>query len=111
LKGASKMLDESVLYLPVRHLAERIRKRQLSPVELAESYLSRSEQWNPRLNAYVTLTRELAMEQARAAEKEIATGNYRGPPHGIRAPEMTRRHCRRPTCCRRIPIGTLDTPR
>jgi aspartyl-tRNA(Asn)/glutamyl-tRNA(Gln) amidotransferase subunit A len=83
LKGASKMLDESVLYLPVRQLAERIRTRQLSPVELAESYLSRSERWNPRLNAYVTLTRELAMEQARAAEKEIAAGNYRGPLHGI----------------------------
>lgn len=77
------MIDESVLYLPVRHLAERIRTRQLSPVELAESYLARSEQWNPRLNAYVTLTRQPAMEQARAAEKEIAAGNYRGPLHGI----------------------------
>lgn len=77
------MIDESVLYLPVRQLAERIRTRQLSPVELAESYLARSERWNPRLNAYVTLTRELAMEQASAAEKEIAAGNYRGPLHGI----------------------------
>ena len=77
------MLDENVLYLPVRHLAERIRTRQVSPVELAQSYLARSEQWNPRLNAYVTLTRDLAMEQARAAEKEIAAGKYRGPLHGI----------------------------
>jgi Asp-tRNA(Asn)/Glu-tRNA(Gln) amidotransferase A subunit family amidase len=77
------MLDESVLYLPVRQLAERIRTRQLSPVELAESYLARSERWNPRLNAYATLTRELALEQARAAEQEIAAGHYRGPLHGI----------------------------
>jgi aspartyl-tRNA(Asn)/glutamyl-tRNA(Gln) amidotransferase subunit A len=81
--SAANMIDESVLYLPVRQLAERIRTRQLSPVELAESYLACSERWNPRLNAYATLTRELAIEQARTVEKEIAAGNYRGPLHGI----------------------------
>jgi aspartyl-tRNA(Asn)/glutamyl-tRNA(Gln) amidotransferase subunit A len=75
------MLGEDILYLSVR--AGRIRSRQLSPVELAESYLERSERLNSRLNAYVTITHQLALEQARAAEKEIAAGHYRGILHGI----------------------------
>jgi aspartyl-tRNA(Asn)/glutamyl-tRNA(Gln) amidotransferase subunit A len=77
------MLSEDVLYLPVRELGKRIRSKQISPVELAESYLARSERVGPKLNAYVTVTRELALNQARAAEKEIAAGKYRGPLHGI----------------------------
>ncbi len=77
------MLREDVLYLPIRELAGRIRARTLSPVELAESYLARSEYLGPRLNAYATLTKDLALEQARAAEREIAGGRYRGVLHGI----------------------------
>jgi len=77
------VVGEDILYLPIRELGGRIRKRTLSPIELAESYLERSRRLGPRLNAYATLTTELALEQARAAEKEIATGNYRGPLHGI----------------------------
>jgi aspartyl-tRNA(Asn)/glutamyl-tRNA(Gln) amidotransferase subunit A len=77
------MLTDDILYLPIRELGERIRARKLSPVELAESYLDRSAKIGPQLNAYATLTRELALQQARAAEKEIAAGHYRGPLHGI----------------------------
>lgn len=77
------MPGEDILYLPVRELGSRIRKRTLSPVALAESYLERSRQLGPRLNAWANLTPELALEQARAAEKEIAAGHYRGPLHGI----------------------------
>jgi aspartyl-tRNA(Asn)/glutamyl-tRNA(Gln) amidotransferase subunit A len=77
------MLGEDILYLSVRELGDRIRRRQISPVELAESYLDRSEKLGPKLNAYVTITRDLALEQARAAEKEIAGGHYRGPLHGV----------------------------
>ena len=77
------MLGEDVLYLPVRELGKRIRSGALSPVELAESCLVRSERIGPRLNAYATLTPELALKQARAAEREIAAGCYRGPLHGI----------------------------
>ena len=77
------MLSEDILYLPVRELGLRIRKRTLSPVDLAESYLERSRQIGPRLNAWANLTPELALEQARAAEKEIAAGHYRGPLHGV----------------------------
>jgi aspartyl-tRNA(Asn)/glutamyl-tRNA(Gln) amidotransferase subunit A len=77
------VLSDDTLYLPVRELGMRIRKRTLSPVDLAESYLERSRQLGPKLNAWANLTPELALEQAHAAEKEIAAGHYRGPLHGI----------------------------
>lgn len=77
------MLSEDVLYLSTRELGEQIRARKISPVELAESYLERSKRLGPKFNAYVTLTEELALEQARTAEREIGAGKYRGPLHGI----------------------------
>ncbi|HKW26310.1 MAG TPA: amidase [Terriglobales bacterium] len=77
------MLSDDILYLSVRQLGDRIRRRQLSPVELAESYLERSRKLGPQYNAYVTITSELALEQAHAAEREIAAGHYRGPLHGV----------------------------
>src|SRR5690348_8720840 len=77
------MLGEDILFLPVTELSQRIKARKLSPVELTESYLQRSRKLSPRFNAYVTLTEKLALEQARAAEKEIAAGKCRGPLHGI----------------------------
>ncbi len=77
------MIGEDVLYLPVTELSRRIKSRALSPVALTEAYLARSEQLGSRLNAYVTITRELALNQARAAEQEINAGKYRGPLHGI----------------------------
>jgi Asp-tRNA(Asn)/Glu-tRNA(Gln) amidotransferase A subunit family amidase len=77
------MLTPDILFLPVTELARRIRARQLSPVELTESYLERSRQLGPKLNAYANLTPELALNQAHAAEKEIAAGKYRGPLHGV----------------------------
>jgi len=77
------MLSPDILFLSVTELARRIRAKQLSPVELTESYLQRSRDLGPKLNAYATLTPELALKQARTAEKEIAAGKYRGPLHGI----------------------------
>src|SRR5215813_11423981 len=77
------MIGEDVLYLPVRELASRIRTRRLSPVELTEAYLHRSETIGKRLNSYATVTRELAIKEARAAEREIRAGQYKGPLHGI----------------------------
>jgi aspartyl-tRNA(Asn)/glutamyl-tRNA(Gln) amidotransferase subunit A len=77
------MLGEDILYLTVAELGQKLRKKAFSPVELAQSYLDRSEKLGPKFNAYVTLTPELAMEQAKAAEKEIVAGRFRGPLHGI----------------------------
>src|ERR1041385_9107953 len=77
------MLSPDILFLSATELARRIRAKQLSPVELTESYLQRSRDLGPKLNAYANLTPELALKQAHAAEKEIAAGKYRGPLHGI----------------------------
>src|SRR5579872_7626711 len=77
------MPAEELHFLSVAELARRIESKQLSPVALTELYLSRSEKFGPRFNAYARLTPDLALEQARAAEREIAAGKYRGPLHGI----------------------------
>ena len=77
-------MDESTLiHQPIRTLAERLRARTLSPVRLTELALDRLERHGPRLNAVVTLMRDSALREARAAEAEIARGRYRGPLHGI----------------------------
>ncbi len=77
------MLEEDVLFLSVRDLSALLRSKKVSPVEVAETYLERLERVGPALNAVVTVTRERALEEARAAEREIAAGRYRGPLHGI----------------------------
>ncbi len=72
-----------VLFLPARELAALIRAKKLSPVELTDAYLARIEQLNPRTNAFITVTADLARRQAAAAEREMARGLIRGPLHGI----------------------------
>ncbi len=76
-------LDDATLFLSVRELSDQIRSRALSPVTLTEGYLRRLERIGGAFNAVVTLTRDLALEQARRAEEEIAAGRYRGPLHGV----------------------------
>jgi aspartyl-tRNA(Asn)/glutamyl-tRNA(Gln) amidotransferase subunit A len=77
------MPGEEIFYLSVSELAKRIESKKLSPVALAQAYLDRSQKFGPRFNAYARLTPEIALEQAKAAEKEIQRGHYRGPLHGI----------------------------
>jgi aspartyl-tRNA(Asn)/glutamyl-tRNA(Gln) amidotransferase subunit A len=77
------MPGEEIFFLSVSELAKRIESKKLSPVELTELYLDRSQKFGPRFNAYATLTPEIAREQAKAAEKDIQRGHYRGPLHGI----------------------------
>jgi len=69
--------------LTLTEAAEQIRTRRLSPVELTQQCLARVERLNPSLNAFITVTADLALEQARRAESEIITGHYRGLLHGI----------------------------
>jgi aspartyl-tRNA(Asn)/glutamyl-tRNA(Gln) amidotransferase subunit A len=78
-----RMLTDDILFLSVRELGQRIRTKQISPVELTESYLARSSKLDPQVHAYVTITHDLALSQARQAETEISAGNYRGSLHGI----------------------------
>ena len=77
------MLSAEILYLPVSELAKRIQSKALTSTDLTHAYLERSQKIGPTLNAYARLTPELALEQADAADKEIARGHYRGPLHGI----------------------------
>ncbi|HVH60730.1 MAG TPA: amidase, partial [Candidatus Sulfotelmatobacter sp.] len=77
------MPGEEIFFLSVSELAKRIESKKLSPVELTELYLDRSQKFGARFNAYATLTPEIARDQAKAAEKDIQRGHYRGPLHGI----------------------------
>src|SRR6267378_3155784 len=77
------MPGEELFYLTVSELAKRIESKKLSPVELTQAYLDRSQKFGPRFNAYARLTPEIALAQANAAEKEIQRGHYRGSLHGI----------------------------
>jgi aspartyl-tRNA(Asn)/glutamyl-tRNA(Gln) amidotransferase subunit A len=69
--------------LTLTEAAQQIRSRQLSPLELTRECLARIERLNPTLNAFITVTAELALEQARQAETEVMAGHWRGPLHGV----------------------------
>lgn len=67
----------------ILEVSQRLRKRELSPVDLAKHCLAKIEKLNPVLNAFITVTADLALEQAREAEAQIQRGQWRGPLHGI----------------------------
>lgn len=64
-------------------LGQRVRRREISPVEITRECLSRIEKGNPALNAFITVMAESALADARTAEAEIARGEWRGPLHGV----------------------------
>lgn len=70
-------------FYTLRQLAELIRTRQITSVELTQFFLERLKKYDPTLHCVISLTEELAMDQAARADKEIAAGNYRGILHGI----------------------------
>ena len=70
-------------FLSATQLASLIEARQVSPEEALHAYLDRIEQVNPKVNAYITVCADEAMEQARQAGQEIQQGRYRGPLHGV----------------------------
>src|SRR5215210_8706902 len=70
-------------YLTLAEAARLIETRELSPVELVDSRLSRIEQFDDRLHSFIRVLAQEARAAARAAEAEIAAGRYRGPLHGI----------------------------
>lgn len=75
--------DTDLAFLPVTQLASLIRSRQVTSVELTKLYLDRLRKFDPLLHCVVSLTEELAMQQAARADRAIAAGEYRGPLHGI----------------------------
>jgi Asp-tRNA(Asn)/Glu-tRNA(Gln) amidotransferase A subunit family amidase len=75
--------EADIAFAPVTELARWIEGRQITSQQLTEIYLRRIERFDPRLRCVITLTRDHALEQARRADAEIASGHYRGPLHGI----------------------------
>ena len=77
------MKEASLAFATIEELAPLLAKKKVSPVDLAKDYLSRIERLNPQLNAFLTVTAEQALAEARLAEHELARGRRRGPLHGI----------------------------
>src|SRR5437773_2353752 len=75
--------DADIAFAPVTKLSRWIEHRELTSERLTHIYLNRIEQFDPRLRSVITLTRDLALAQAKKADAEIAAGKYRGPLHGI----------------------------
>src|SRR5215469_423537 len=67
----------------ISELGPRLRRKEISPVEITRECLGHIEKLNPSLNAFITVTEESALAEARAAEDEIVRGIWRGPLHGI----------------------------
>jgi Asp-tRNA(Asn)/Glu-tRNA(Gln) amidotransferase A subunit family amidase len=75
--------EAEMAFAPVTQLSRWIETRKLSSQQLTQLYLDRLKRFDPKLRCVITLARELALEQAKSADREIAAGRYRGPLHGI----------------------------
>src|SRR6266852_4942721 len=81
--GPLPSTDAEIAFSPVTRLSRWIEQRKLTSERLTNIYLKRIEQFDPKLRCVITLTKELALAQAKKADEEIATGKYRGALHGI----------------------------
>ena len=77
------MEKKDIPFLTATELSGLIQSGRVSPVEAAEAYFDRIAEVDGKLNSYITVTRDHALEQAREAETEIARGGHRGPLHGV----------------------------
>jgi aspartyl-tRNA(Asn)/glutamyl-tRNA(Gln) amidotransferase subunit A len=75
--------EAELAFLTIEEAGRLLRRKDISPVELVEMSLARIERGNPSLNAFLTVTAELARRQARAAERELRRGRAKSPLHGI----------------------------
>jgi aspartyl-tRNA(Asn)/glutamyl-tRNA(Gln) amidotransferase subunit A len=74
---------QDLAYLSISELSDRIRNKDISPVEVVQATLARIDQLEPQLNAFNTVFADQAVAEARQAEADIQAGDYRGPLHGI----------------------------
>lgn len=70
-------------FLSLAELAGFIERKEITPVDAVEAYLARIEDVNPKLNAFITVLKEQALQEAASATSQIANGGYLGPLHGI----------------------------
>jgi aspartyl-tRNA(Asn)/glutamyl-tRNA(Gln) amidotransferase subunit A len=81
--GTTASAQEDLCFTPATELAARIRRRELSPVELMGAVLARIERLQPRLNAYTVVYPDRALAAARRAEADVTAGRTLGPLHGV----------------------------
>jgi Asp-tRNA(Asn)/Glu-tRNA(Gln) amidotransferase A subunit family amidase len=81
--GPLPAADADIAFAPVTQLSRWIETRKISSDRLTRIYLDRLERFQPQLRCVITLTRDLALAQAKQADAEIGAGKYRGPLHGI----------------------------
>jgi Asp-tRNA(Asn)/Glu-tRNA(Gln) amidotransferase A subunit family amidase len=81
--GSLPARDEDIAFATVLQLSRWIEARKLTSERLTNIYLARLQQYDPKLRCVITLTKDLALQQAKQADHEIAAGRYRGPLHGI----------------------------
>src|ERR687885_520648 len=74
---------ENYYYSSINGLTKLIRAKKVSPLEVIHSCLNRIKEFEPKLNAFITVLADQALEQAKDAETEIQAGKWRGPLHGI----------------------------
>ncbi len=77
------MSNDTLCFLSIAQLAEQLRQRAVSPVEITQAYLDRIRALDPKLNSYLTVTAERALQEAKTAEAQIQRGDYAGPLHGV----------------------------
>lgn len=77
------MLEKDLTRLTIGKLASLLQEKKVSPVEITRALLERIYRLNKKVNAYITILEEQALDDAQRAEKDILTGNYKGPLHGI----------------------------
>lgn len=104
-----------LVFLPAVAMAEQIRKRKISPVELIEAHLTRIEEQNPRLNAFVQVDREGARRAAQDAELAVMQKETLGPLHGVPASiksslDVAGMRCEAGTRLRAGLVATQDAP-
>jgi Asp-tRNA(Asn)/Glu-tRNA(Gln) amidotransferase A subunit family amidase len=81
--GPLPTAEEEIAFAPVTHLSRWIEARKITSEHLTDIYLRRIERFDAKLKSVITVTRDLAIRQAKAADQEIAAGRYKGPLHGI----------------------------
>ena len=77
------MNNHELVFLSAAELASEIRNKQISPVEAVEAYLDQINNIDPKLNAYITVLSDQALEAARESETDITSNRVRGPLHGV----------------------------
>lgn len=104
-----------ITFLSAAEMAEQIRRREISPVELVQSHLDRIRKLNPKINAYVQVEAERALRNARAAEEAVMRGDQLGALHGIpisikSSIDVTGMRCEAGTKLRQGPVAGSDAP-